>query len=50
VTLLDGMKPDEPELAAQVSPRRKIIAGALGGATAVGLVAWLASRRRISRN
>jgi pyruvate,water dikinase len=50
VTLLDGMKPDEPEPATQVSPRRKIIAGAVGGATAVGLVAWLASRRRNSRN
>jgi pyruvate,water dikinase len=50
VTLLDGMKPDETELAAQVSPRRKIIAGAVGGATAAGLVAWLASRRRNSRS
>ena len=46
VTLLDGKQPEEIEPVATSSPRGKIIAGAIGGATAVGLTAWLVRRRR----
>jgi rifampicin phosphotransferase len=46
VTLLDGKKPEEIVPVAKSSPRGKIIAGAVGGAAAVGLTAWLVRRRR----
>jgi phosphohistidine swiveling domain-containing protein len=46
VTLLDGKKPEEIAEAAKSSSRGKIIAGAVGGAAAVGLTAWLVRRRR----
>jgi phosphoenolpyruvate synthase/pyruvate phosphate dikinase len=49
VTLLDGKKPEESEPAAKTSPGSKIIAGAVGGAAAAGLVAWMI-RRRASHN
>jgi rifampicin phosphotransferase len=46
VTLLDGKKPEDVEpAAAKGPPRGKIIAGALGGAAAIGLTAWLMRRR-----
>jgi phosphoenolpyruvate synthase/pyruvate phosphate dikinase len=45
VTLLDGEQPEEVEPAAQRSPHGKIIAGALAGAAAIGLTAWLVRRR-----
>jgi rifampicin phosphotransferase len=50
VTLLDGKKPEQSAPAAKSSPRDKIIAGAVGGAAAVGLTAWLVRRRRRSRD
>jgi uncharacterized protein (DUF2062 family) len=46
VTLLDGKQAEEIEPVAKSSPRGKIIAGAIGGATAAGLTAWLVRRRR----
>ena len=46
VTLLDGKKPEEITPAAKSSPRGKIVAGAVSGAAAVGLTAWLVRRRR----
>jgi phosphohistidine swiveling domain-containing protein len=45
VTLLDGKEPEEIEPVAKSSQRSKIIAGAVGGAAAVGLTAWLVRRR-----
>jgi rifampicin phosphotransferase len=45
VTLLDGKEPEEIEPVAKNSQRSKIIAGAIGGAAAVGLTAWLVRRR-----
>jgi rifampicin phosphotransferase len=46
VTLLDGNKSEEIAPATKASPRGKIIAGAAGGAAAVGLGAWMIRRRR----
>jgi phosphohistidine swiveling domain-containing protein len=46
VTLLDGNKAEEIEPVTKSSPRGKIFAGAVGGAAAVGLTAWLVRRRR----
>ena len=45
VRLLDGQEPSEIEPDSKSSPRRKIIAGAAGAATVVGLTAWLVRRR-----
>ena len=46
VRLLDGQEPSEIEPDAKSSPRRKIIAGAVGAAAAVGLTAWLVRRAK----
>ncbi|HJV12944.1 MAG TPA: PEP/pyruvate-binding domain-containing protein [Propionibacteriaceae bacterium] len=45
VTLLDGKEPEAIEPVAKSLQRSKIIAGAAGGAAAVGLTAWLVRRR-----
>jgi rifampicin phosphotransferase len=50
VTLLDGKTQEEIQPVAKTSPRSKIIAGAIGGAAAVGVAAWLVRRRARSTN
>jgi phosphohistidine swiveling domain-containing protein len=50
VTLVDGKEPEEIEPVVDSSQRSKIIAGAVGGAAAVGLTAWLVRRRGRSHN
>jgi rifampicin phosphotransferase len=49
VRLLNGQEPSGIEPVTKGSPRRKIIAGAAGGAAAVGLTAWLIRRARSRR-